>query len=200
MDATHEHQQQLEELDYFQKHVSDCLSELLLSPSSAESSQPSDPILSIPWLKNLLDVYMSCETEFKGVLSTVQISKSPSLEKALQETLDRILKSLDICNAVSNGIDSVTQSRRLAEIAVTALKKRPLCDGAVRRAKRALTSLLAGLNADGRDSNNRRSTSRSWSFGGSSCHVSKNWSAAKQIHAMAGNLVPPRGAEACGFT
>lgn len=73
-------------------------------------------------MKNLLDVYMSCETEFKGVLSTAQISKSPSLEKGLQETLDRILKSLDICNAVSNGIDSVSQSRRLAEIAVTALK------------------------------------------------------------------------------
>ncbi|KAJ0263424.1 hypothetical protein HA466_0037850 [Hirschfeldia incana] len=197
MDATHEHQQHLEELDYFQQHVSDCLSELL-SPSSS-SSAPSDNILSIPWLKNLLDVYMSCETEFKGVLSTVRISKSPSLEKALQDTLDRILKSLDICNAVSNGIDSVTQSRRLAEISVTALRKRPLCDGSVRRAKRALTSLLAGLNAEGKDSsNNRRTTSRSWSFGGSSVHVSKNWSAAKQIQAMAANLVPPRGGEASG--
>ncbi|KAL0738848.1 hypothetical protein Bca4012_015058 [Brassica carinata] len=150
---------------------------------------------------------MSCETEFKGVLSTVRISKSPSLEKALQETLDRILKSLDICNAVVNGIDSVSQSRRLAEIAVTALKQRPLCNGSVHRAKRALTSLVA----DGKDRNigsgggsNRRTTSRSWSFGqrssvgGSSVHVSKNWSAAKQIQAMAANLVPPRGAEASG--
>ncbi|KAF8046001.1 hypothetical protein N665_4133s0003 [Sinapis alba] len=207
MDVTHE--QQLEELEYFQKHVSDCLSELL-SPSplpyssSAAASRPSVPILSIPWLKNLLDVFMSCETEFKGFLSTVQISKSPSLEKGLQETLDRSLKSLDICNAVVNGIDSVTQSRRLAEIAVTALKKRPLCDGSVRRAKRALTSLLAGLNIESGGSSNRRTTSRAWSFGqrsivsGSSVHVSKNWSATKQIQAMAANLVPPRGAEASG--
>ena len=146
---------------------------------------------------------MSCETEFKGVLSTVQISKSPSLEKGLQETLDRILKSLDICNAVSNGIDSVSQSRRLAEIAVTALKQRPLCNGSVLRAKRALTSLLAVLNADGKDRNggssSRRTTSRSWSFGQrSSVHVSKNWSATKQIQAMAATLVPPRGTEASG--
>ncbi|CAN7081542.1 unnamed protein product [Brassica oleracea var. botrytis] len=209
MDATHD--QHLEELEYFQKHVSDCLSELLSPPppppssssSATAASQTSDRILSIPWLKNLLDVYMSCETEFKGVLSTVQISKSPSLEKGLQETLDRILKSLDICNAVSNGIDSVSQSRRLAEIAVTALKQRPLCNGSVLRAKRALTSLLAVLNADGKDRNggssSRRTTSRSWSFGQrSSVHVSKNWSATKQIQAMAATLVPPRGAEASG--
>ncbi|KAJ4874055.1 hypothetical protein Rs2_44133 [Raphanus sativus] len=108
--------------------------------------------------------------------------------------LDRILKALDICNAVVNGIDSVRQSRRLAEIAVTALKQRPLCDGSVRRAKRALASLVVGT------------TSRSWSFGprsnvavgGSSGHVSKNWSATKQIQGMVANLVLPRGAEASG--
>ncbi|KAL0688173.1 hypothetical protein Bca4012_087850 [Brassica carinata] len=209
MDVNHE--QELEELEYFQKHVSDRFSELI-SPSS-----PSDPILSIPWLQNLLDVFMSCETEFKGVLSTVRISKSPSLERLLSEMLERILKALDICNAVVNGIDSVRQSRRLAEIAVTALKQRPLCDGSVRRAKRALASLVVGLNDDvkvrnngsGGSSNQQRTTFRSWSFGqrsnvtvvgggGSSGHVSKNWSATKQIQGMVGNLVLPRGAEASG--
>ncbi|CAN7071399.1 unnamed protein product [Brassica oleracea var. botrytis] len=209
MDVNHE--QELEELEYFQKHVSDRFSELI-SPSS-----PSDPILSIPWLQNLLDVFMSCETEFKGVLSTVRISKSPSLERLLSEMLERILKALDICNAVVNGIDSVRQSRRLAEIAVTALKQRPLCDGSVRRAKRALASLVVGLNDDvkvrnngsGGSSNQQRTTFRSWSFGqrsnvtvvgggGSSGHVSRNWSATKQIQGMVANLVLPRGAEASG--
>ncbi|CAN6921830.1 unnamed protein product [Brassica oleracea] len=209
MDVNHE--QELEELEYFQKHVSDRFSELI-SPSS-----PSDQILSIPWLQNLLDVFMSCETEFKGVLSTVRISKSPSLERLLSEMLERILKALDICNAVVNGIDSVRQSRRLAEITVTALKQRPLCDGSVRRAKRALASLVVGLNDDvkvrnngsGGSSNQQRTTFRSWSFGqrsnvtvvgggGSSGHVSKNWSATKQIQGMVANLVLPRGAEASG--
>ncbi|CAA7037458.1 unnamed protein product [Microthlaspi erraticum] len=214
MDVNHE--AELEELECFQKHVADRFSELI-SPSpppsfSSSSSQPSDPILSIPWLLNLLDAFTSCETEFKAILTTTQISKSPSLERVLPEMLDRILKALDICNAVVNCIDSVRQSRRLAEIAVTALKQRPLCDGSVRRAKRALTNLLIALNADGKDRNggsggtsNRRTTSRSWSFGqksnvsgGSSGHVSKNWSATKQIQAMVANLVLPRGAEASG--
>ncbi|KAJ4912986.1 hypothetical protein Rs2_07607 [Raphanus sativus] len=218
MDVNHE--QELEELDYLQKHVSDRFSELISPPpdtTEAPSSQPSDPILSIPWLQNLLDVFVSCETEFKGVLlSTVQISRSPSLERVLTEMLDRILKALDLCNAVVNGVDSVRQSRRLAEIAVTALKQRPLCDGSVRRAKRALASLIVGLNGDVKDrsngsssSSNKRTTSRSWSFGqrsnvtvvgggGSSGHVSKNWSATKQIQGMVANLVLPRGAEATG--
>ncbi|CAH2078169.1 unnamed protein product [Thlaspi arvense] len=219
MDVNHE--QELEELEYFQKHVAESFSELIspLPPSSSSSSDAacsltSDQILSIPWLQNVLHVFMSCETEFKGVLSTIQISKSPSLERVLQEMLDRILKALDICNAVVNGIESVRQSRRLAEIAVTALKQRPLCDGSVRRAKRALTSLLVGLNADGKYRSSgsggcsRRTTSRSWSFGqrssvavggsGSSGHVSKNWSATKQIQAMVANMVLPRGAEASG--
>ncbi|CAF2238730.1 protein ROH1-like [Brassica napus] len=194
MDVNHE--QQLQELEYFQNHVSERFSEFI-SPSP-----PSDPVLSIPWLRNLLHVFISCETEFKEVLpTTAQISKTPSLEKALSEMLDRILKSLDICNAVVNGIESVKKSRRLAEIAVTALKQRPLCSGSVRRAKRALASLLVSLNADVKDrttggSSRRRTTSRSWSFGQRSSHVSKNWSAAKQIQAMVANLVPPRGAEA----
>ncbi|KAF2615701.1 hypothetical protein F2Q70_00013363 [Brassica cretica] len=195
MDVNHE--QQLQELEYFKNHVSERFSEFI-SPSP-----PSDPILSIPWLRNLLHVFISCETEFKEVLpTTAQISKTPSLEKVLSEMLDRILKSLDICNAVVNGIESVKQSRRLAEIAVTALKQRPLCSGSVRRAKRALTSLLVSLNADVKDrssgggSSRRRTTSRSWSFGQRSSNVSKNWSAAKQIQAMVANLVLPRGAEA----
>ncbi|KAJ4880814.1 hypothetical protein Rs2_37869 [Raphanus sativus] len=191
-------EQQLQELEYFQNHVSERFSEFI-SPSPP----PSDPLLSIPWLRSLLHVFTSCETEFKEVLlTTAQISRTPSLEKVLTETLDRIVKALDICNAVVNGIESVKQSRRLAEIAVTALKQRPLCSGSVRRARRALTSLLTGgSNADAKDksSSRRRTTSRSWSFGQrGNVNVSKNWSAGKQIQAMAANLVLPRGAEASG--
>ncbi|XP_010433891.1 PREDICTED: uncharacterized protein LOC104717952 [Camelina sativa] len=221
MDVNHE--QELEEIEYFQKHVAERFSELIPSQppppsSSSDVASVSQPILSIPWLQSLLDVLMSCDAEFKAVLSMTQISKSPSLERVLSELLDRILKALDLCNAVVAGIDSVRQSRRFAEIAVTALKQRPLCDGGVRRAKRALTSLLVGLNAEERrdrnsggsgsgSSNQRRTTSRSWSFGprsnvtgggGSSGHVGKNWSATKQIQAMVSNLVLPRGAEASG--
>uniref|UniRef100_A0A1J3JB34 Uncharacterized protein n=1 Tax=Noccaea caerulescens TaxID=107243 RepID=A0A1J3JB34_NOCCA len=215
MDVNHE--QELEELEDFQKHVAERFTELL-SPSSittAADSSESDPILSIQWLRKLLDAFLSCESEFLSVLTSnpVQISKPP-LDKLLPEMLDRIVKALDICTAVVNGVDSVRQSQRLAEIAVTALKQQPLSDGSVRRAKRALTSLLAGLNADHKDKNSgssgsggsgRRITSKQWSSfgrrsggggGGGGWCVSKNWSAAKQIQAMTANLVAPRGGEA----
>ncbi|EOA20888.1 hypothetical protein CARUB_v10001223mg [Capsella rubella] len=201
MDVNHE--QELEELEDFQKHVAERFSELLPS-----DSPESFPVLSIQWLRKLLDVFQSIETEFHSVLTTnpSQISKPP-LDKLVPEMLDRIVKALDICTAVVNGVDSVRQIQRLAEIAVTALKQTPLSDGSVRRAKRALSSLLAALNADkisgSGGGSGRRSTSEQWSSfsrrsggsgSGGGC-VSKNWSAAKQIQAMTTNLVAPRGGE-----
>ncbi|CAH8342205.1 unnamed protein product [Eruca vesicaria subsp. sativa] len=190
MDVNHD--QELRELEDFQKHVAQRFTELL---------SPSDPILSIQWLRKLLDAFMSCESEFQSVLATnpAQISKP-----LVPEMLDRIVKALDICTAVVNGVDSVRQSQRLAEIAVTALKQQPLSDGSVRRAKRALTSLLDALNADKNSGGSGRratTTEQSSSFGhgsgggGGGC-VSKNWSAAKQIQAMTTNLALPRGGEA----
>ncbi|XP_010455536.1 PREDICTED: uncharacterized protein LOC104737129 [Camelina sativa] len=204
MDVNHE--QELEELEDFQKHVAERFAELLPQPPPSDSPE-SHPVLSIQWLKKLLDVFMSCESEFHSVLTSnpSQISKPP-LDKLVPEMLDRIVKALDICTAVVNGVDSVRQIQRLAEIAVTALKQTPLSDGSVRRAKRALASLLAALNADKNSGggSGRRSTSEQWSSfgrrsggsgGGGGC-VSKNWSAAKQIQAMTANLVAPRGGEA----
>ncbi|XP_010538810.1 PREDICTED: uncharacterized protein LOC104813026 [Tarenaya hassleriana] len=216
------HEQELQELESFQKYVAGRFSELLCPPplsagniDAGANSPPSDPILSISWLRKLLDVFMSCEAEFKTVLITgpgpgpgpgrdpFQISKPP-LDRVVPEMLDRVVKALDICTAVVNGVDSVRDCQRLAEIAVTALKQRPLSDGSVRRAKRALTSLLNALNPEEKGSRNgsgssgRRTTERSWSFsrrnGGG--YVSKNWSAAKQIQAMTANLIAPRGTEA----
>nr|AAM62975.1 unknown [Arabidopsis thaliana] len=204
------HEQEQEELEDFQKHVAERFAELLPPSDSPESY----PILSIQWLRKLLDVFMSIESEFHSVLTSnpSQISKPP-LDKLVPEMLDRIVKALDICTAVVNGVDSVRQIQRCAEIAVTALKQTPLSDGSVRRAKRALTSLLAALNADKNSGSSgggsgRRSSTDQWSSfgrrsggssggggGGAGC-VSKNWSAAKQIQAMTANLVAPRGGEA----
>ncbi|KAF8106331.1 hypothetical protein N665_0143s0002 [Sinapis alba] len=183
MDVNHD--QELRELEDFQKHVALRFTEL--------DSPESDPILSIQWLRKLLDAFMSCESEFQSVLTTnpAQISKP-----LVPETLDRIVKALDICTAVVNGVDSVRQSQRLAEIAVTALKQHPLSDGTVRRAKRALTSLLAALNADKSSGGSGRRATSSSSFGRGGGCVSKNWSASKQIQAMTANLVLPRGGEA----
>ncbi|XP_048446109.1 protein ROH1 [Pyrus x bretschneideri] len=214
MDGNHE--QELEDLEHFQKHVADRFSDLLSPPEDC----PSDPILSIAWVRKLLDVFLCCEAEFKAVLlmgrDPSQISKPP-LDRLVPEFLDRVVKALDICNAVSHGIESVRHFQKLAEIAVSALEQRPLGDGQVRRAKRALHSLVTGMAVEDKEGGGNKATERNWSFGrrqgvsapskdravghfrALSWGMSKGWSAAKQIQAMSSNLVAPKGNEASGL-
>ncbi|KAK9276671.1 hypothetical protein L1049_006207 [Liquidambar formosana] len=219
------HEQDLDDLEFFQKHVSDRFSDLLPPPSSdgsVNSPIATNPknLLSIAWLRKLLDVLLCCEAEFKAVLimgrDPSHISKPP-LDRLIPELLDRAVKALDICNAISHGVESIRHWQKLAEIAVLALGQRPFGEGQVRRARKALNSLLASMALDDKEGNNYKSTERTWSFGrrgsgaaiskdrnGASLRslswgVSKNWSAAKQIQVMANNLVAPRGGDSTGL-
>ncbi|KAG6577180.1 Protein ROH1, partial [Cucurbita argyrosperma subsp. sororia] len=221
MDGTHE--QELEDLELFQKQVSERFSDLLPPPPSDDVS--SDPILSIAWLRKLLDEFLCCEAQFKALLimsrDPSQIVKPP-LDRLVPEFLDRVVKALDICNAVLHGIESVRQFQKVAEIAISALDQRPIGDGQVKRARRALNSLITSMAVEDKDFTNSKSTERAWSFGrrGSgapgtgtatpqhkdriagqfrslSWSMAKGWSAAKQIQAMSSNLVAPRGALPC---
>ncbi|KAG5014514.1 hypothetical protein GLYMA_08G017700v4 [Glycine max] len=215
MDGSHD--QEMEDLELFQKHIGDRFSELLSSTSedssSSSSSSSGDALLSIAWLRRLLDEFLCCEAEFKAVVlmgrDPSQITKPP-LDKLLPDLLDRGVKSLDVCNAVTLGLDAVKNLQRLAEIAVAALEQTPLGDGQVRRAKKALSALVAAMLND--DSNAAaKGTERTRSFGrragntnttkykSLSWSMAKNWSAAKQIHAMMSNLTAPRGAESSGL-
>ena len=215
MDGNHE--QELEDLELFQKHVSDRFSDLFSPPEDVASSEP---LLSISWLRKLVDVFLCCEAEFKAVLimgrDPSQITKSP-LDRLIPELLERAVKALDICNAVSSGIDSVRQCQKFAEIAVSALEQKPLGDGQVKRARKALNSLLAAMSYDDKESSHFKGTERTWSFGrrgnssaankeravgnfrSLSMIVARNWSASKQIQAMSSNLVAPRGGEPTGL-
>ncbi|KAK3227880.1 hypothetical protein Dsin_007742 [Dipteronia sinensis] len=225
MDGNHD--QELEDIELFQRHIADRFADLLSSsqqqqpPSSEEASTPAaavDPFLSINWLRKLLDVFLCCEAEFKAMLimgrDPSQISKPP-LDRLIPEMLDRAVKALDICNAVTNGIETVRHCQNLAEIVVTALEQKPFCDGQVKRAKKALSSLMMAMTGEDKEGG---SYTRTWSFGrrGSAAaasnkdrghlhlrshtwSVSKNWSAAKQIQAMTANLQAPRGNEASGL-
>ncbi|KAH1115497.1 hypothetical protein J1N35_008875 [Gossypium stocksii] len=211
MDGNHE--QELQDLELFSKHVSERFAELLSSPDDV----PFDALLSISWLRKLLDFFLCCEAEFKGILMTgndpSQISKPP-LDRLIPEFLDRSVKALDVCNAVTNGLESVRHYQKLAEIIVSALEQKPIGDGQSRRAKKALTSLMSAMNADDKECSAAKATERSWSFSrrgvsskdrvpehfrSVSNQVAKNWSAAKQIQAMTNNLVQPRGAEGSGL-
>lgn len=206
------HDPEIEDLEHFQKHVADRFHDLLSPPDD----YPSEPFLSIAWIRNLLDVFLCCEAEFKAVVlmgrDPTQITKPP-LDRLVPEFLDRVVKALDICNAVSNGVESVRHFQKLAEIAVSALEQRPIGDGQVRRAKKALSSLVTAMVIEDKEGQTNKMTERTWSFGrrtgvsGSnkdraaghfrvlSWGMSKGWSAAKQIQAMSTNMVAPRGNE-----
>ncbi|KAF4401700.1 hypothetical protein CsatB_003671 [Cannabis sativa] len=220
MDVNHE--QELQDLDLFQKRVSDRFSNLF-SPSdeSPIAGAGETALLSIAWLRKLLDVYLCCEAEFKVLLlmgrDPAHISKAP-LDRLVPELLDRAVKSLDICNAVTHGVEAIRHCQKLAEIAVSALGQKPVGDGQVRRAKKALNSLIAAMAVEDKDGIGGKFSDRAWSFGrkggaGSASSkdrtvgqfrslwwgMAKGWSAARQLQAMSSNLVAPRGAESTGL-
>ncbi|KAL1569113.1 protein ROH1-like [Salvia divinorum] len=202
------HDQEQEDLDLFQKHVSTRFSDLLPasppSPSPSDSTPPPPPFLSITWLRNLLDAFLCCEAEFKALLISGRDPSSlskPPLDKLIPDLLDRHLKALDICNAVSHALDLLRHWHNLAMIAVASLRRHPLGEGQVRRARKALSTLLTSMAVDDRDhsagggASFHRRAAVGKNFRSLSWAVAKSWSAAKQAHAMGANLVAPRGAE-----
>ncbi|KAL7111751.1 hypothetical protein ACP275_05G109300 [Erythranthe tilingii] len=250
--------QELEDLELFQKHVgvrfSDILSSLSTTaavpsannasttgsgdtPSSATADTdspgaaaaaidkyippPPPPFLSINWFRTLLDTFLCCEAEFKAVLVSgrdpSQFSKPP-LDRLIPDLLERAVKALDVCNAVSHGVELVRHWQKLGKIAAAALQQTPIGEGQVRRARKALATLLTSMVLDDKENTanpHGKSTERTWSLGrrggaaaakdrrGSfrslSWSVAKSWSAAKQIQAMSTNLAAPRGAESTGL-
>ncbi|KAL3619233.1 hypothetical protein CASFOL_036803 [Castilleja foliolosa] len=259
--------QELDDIELFQKHVAIRFSDLLLSttvtatspapapapaPAATNNNSPTDdsttaaadtespnaaaqeiytppppppppPFLSTPWFRDLLDTFLCCEAEFKAVLildrDPSQFSRPP-LDRLIPDLLERAVKALDVCNAISHGVDLVHQWQKLAQIAVAALQENPVGEGQVRRARKALSTLLTSMVFDDKENASYtnphgKSTERSWSFGrrgGSaaskdrhaanfrpmSWSVAKSWSAAKQIQAMSANLAAPRGADSTG--
>ncbi|KAL0330033.1 UNVERIFIED_CONTAM: protein ROH1 [Sesamum radiatum] len=146
------------------------------SPSATHDTHthpPSPPqLLSISWFRNLLDTYLCCEAEFKAVLVSgrdpSQFSRPP-LDRLIPDFLERSIKALDICNAVTHGIDLVQHWQKLAQIALTALNQTPLGEGQVRRARKALNTLLTSMVFDDKENANSnfhgRWTERTRSFG-----------------------------------
>lgn len=206
---------ELEELDLFQIHVTEGLSSLLNLSSDDRYS-----LLTIDFLISLLDVYLRLDEEFKGLLPLVQsqnpaagagavsVLAKPPLDRIITDYLDRSIKSLDICTAVTNSLDMLSYSNRDADIAVAVIRGKSPNKAQFNRAKNATLKLLSVISP-------LRSSSpkRAWSFGrtGSqddltgdslkypqrtlSLTLSKNWSATKQLATMEANLYPPRGGE-----
>lgn len=202
MDGTHDPTAQEMELETFQKQVAEQFNAL--------SSAGPDELLSLSWVRNLLDVFICCQEEFRIVLFNNKgyLGRFP-MDRLIGEFYERSVKALDVCNAIRDGIEQVRQWEKLLEIVLCALdNQKTLGEGQIRRAKKALIDLLIGM-LDEKESNaalahRNRSFGRNNHNGSSkdqknlghfrslSWSVSRSWSASKQLQAMAYNLNAPR--------
>ncbi|PWA74031.1 BYPASS-related protein [Artemisia annua] len=208
------YEQEVEDLEQFQKHVADRLSELFHPPEDTNSSDPPETLLSIAWFRKLLDVFLCCEAEFKAVVimgrDANNFVKSP-LDRLIPEHLDRTVKALDICTAIIHGIDLLLHWKKLAQIAVDSLQKKPIGEGDVKRAKKALNTLLSSITIDDKEKSAENHHHSTKSGASSKDHTTignlrslsysfaRSWSASKQIQAMSSNLTAPRGGEPTGL-
>lgn len=186
------------ELETFQKHVLEQFTEL--------SSAGPDELLSLSWVRHLLDVFISCQEKFLLLLLNKMYLIKPPMDRLIVEFHERSVKALDVCNAIRDGIEQVRQWEKLLEIVMCSLdnNQKTLGEGQIRRAKKAIVDLLIGM-LDEKESNVALSSHRNRSFGRNKDHknnlghfrslswsVSRSWSASKQLQAMGHSLNAPK--------
>ncbi|KAA8546570.1 hypothetical protein F0562_002691 [Nyssa sinensis] len=192
-----------QELEAFQRQVADRFHDL--------SAVGSDDLLSLPWVRKLLDVFLCCQEEFRVILSNNKgyINRAP-MDRLISDFFERNVKALDVCNAIRDGIEQIRQWQKQLEIVLCALhNQRSLGEGQFRRAKKALIDLAIGM-LDEKESN-ASLANRNRSFGRNniqkdhqkslgnfrslSWSVSRSWSAARQLQAIGNNMAAPRANE-----
>ncbi|PKA58341.1 hypothetical protein AXF42_Ash013847 [Apostasia shenzhenica] len=196
-----------QELEAFQKHVADIFQDL---------AGAVDEVLSLSWIRRLLDSFLICLEEFRVILfnSNAVVSRPP-LDRLISDFFDRSVRALDICNAIRDGIEQIRRWQKHLEIVLVALDPihGAVGDGQIRRAKKALAdlsilmldekdggsggSILAHRNRSfgGHSKDNHNGRSGGSHFRSHSWSVSRSWSAARQLQAIGNNLTAPRGNE-----
>lgn len=197
-----------QELEAFQKLVADIFQSLSIDGTE---------VLSLSWMRRLLECFLICLEEFRVILfNSKAVVSRPPLDRLISEFFDRGVKALDICNAIRDGIEQIHQWRKHLEIIVISLgpSGHPLGEGQLHRAKKSLIGLSAsmldekeggsssaglthqnrsfGRNPHSKDNHHRPGSNH---FRSLSWSVSRTWSAAKQLHAISSNLNAPRGNE-----
>ncbi|KAI5654472.1 hypothetical protein M9H77_31659 [Catharanthus roseus] len=202
MDSPHGATSQEQELESFQKHVAERFHDLL--------DGNGNDLLSLPWIRKLLDAFVTCHEEFRVILFNNKASlNKPPMDRYVNEFFERSVKALDVCNAIRDGIEQIRQWQKQLEIVLCALdNQRSFGEGQFRRAKKALIDLAIGM-LDEKESN-ATLAQRNRSFGRNTaqrdqrslCHfrslswsVSRSWSAARQLQAIGNNLAAPRATE-----
>ncbi|KAK4354620.1 hypothetical protein RND71_026814 [Anisodus tanguticus] len=201
MESSHESTSQELELEAFQKQVAEGFNDL--------ASADTDQLLSIPWIHKLLDVFLSCQEQFRSIVFKSNkgfLNKSPVADRYVMEYFERSVKALDVCNAIRDGIELIRQWQKQLEIVYYALdNQRSIGEGQIRRSMKALIDLAIGM-LDEKESNTsfahrNRSFGRNkdqnslGQFRSLSWSVSRNWSAAKQLQAIGQNLNAPKSNE-----
>ncbi|ESQ34923.1 hypothetical protein EUTSA_v10010024mg [Eutrema salsugineum] len=191
------------ELDSFQRQVAERFIDLNASGGENE-------LLSLEWIGKLLDSFLCCQEEFRAIVFNhrSQVSRSP-MDRLISDYFERSIKALDVCNAIRDGIEQIRQWQKLADIVISALDShRPIGEGQLRRAKKALIDLAIGMLDEKDPSSATNLAHRNRSFGrvkdshnhhrsighfrSLSWSVSRSWSASKQLQALANNLATPR--------
>ncbi|WCJ43360.1 hypothetical protein M5689_024103 [Euphorbia peplus] len=203
MESTQEATTHDVELETFQKQVADRFADL--------SSAGSDDLLSLSWIRKLLDSFLRCQEEFRVILTNHRshVYNKPPLDRMIHDFYERSVKALDLCNAIRDGIGQIREWKKLIEIVLCALDDQKMIgEGQFRRAKKALVDLHISM-LDEREStaalaHRNRSFGRQPAassnknmghFRSLSWSVSRSWSAARQLQAIANNVAPPKGNE-----
>ncbi|KAF0889218.1 hypothetical protein E2562_022470 [Oryza meyeriana var. granulata] len=138
------------DLEAFQRHVAASLGELL--PGEGEGgSGGGEEILSVAWIRRLLEAFILCQEEFRVFVA--QARRRGALpaagEKLVVEFHERAVKALDVCNAARDGVDQLRRWERLADIAASVLlAPGEIHEGQLRRARKALSDLAVLLVDD----------------------------------------------------
>ncbi|KAG8050575.1 hypothetical protein GUJ93_ZPchr0009g372 [Zizania palustris] len=214
------------DLEAFQRHVAATLGELIPGEGEGGGGCGGDEILSVAWIRRLLEAFILSQEEFRVVVA--QARRRGALpaagERLVVEFHERAVKALDVCNAARDGVDQVRRWERLADIAASVLlAPKEIHEGQLRRARKVLSDVSVLLVDDTAASGSggvasflashrnrsfgraRASPSRAAIVGSStssshfrslSWSVSRTWSASRQLQAIGAGLAAPRAHEA----
>nr|GEX25283.1 BYPASS-related protein [Tanacetum cinerariifolium] len=175
------------------------------------ASVQSNELLSVSWISKLLDGFLSCQEQFTVLLSKNKACLSKhGLETSLSDYYERSLQSLDVCNAIRDGVEELKLWTNQIEIALRVVNdQKTFAEAQFQRAKKSLSDLEMKINdrkESGPNSAKRyrsfnlkklryqasESLTRSKSFTWS---VSRSWSASKQIQVIGNNIMVPKRSE-----
>ncbi|GJZ59766.1 BYPASS-related protein [Tanacetum coccineum] len=171
----------------------------------------SNELLSVSWISKLLAGFLSCQEQFRVLLSKNKACLSKhGLEKSFYDYFERSVKSLDVCNAIRDGVEELKLWTKQIEIALCVLNDQKMfAEAQFLRAKRALSDLEMKIN-DGKESGSniaqrnrsfnlkklRYQKSESLTLSKSfTWSVSRSWSASKQLQVIGNNIMVPKRSE-----